>query len=282
MYFKQLRKKYGKQKEMSLLQYRWLLYLVCAYLSILLFMYLYADYYIFPRPVSSYHDDKSIIKIKTKDGEIISAVYLPNSQATYTVLISHGNGEDVRQMSPFLKRFQQQGFSVFAYDYHGYGTSTGIPSEKNAYLDEEAAYRYLTEKLGTPTNRIILYGRSLGSALAVDLATHKPVAGVIIESPFISAFRLYTRIPILLFDKFNNLKKINKIKAPILIIHGKNDRIIPLWHGEKLYKQANATTFFCRIESANHNDVEKVGGESYWQSITDFTHFISSSTSNTA
>ena len=249
-------------------------YFVAVYFGIALFAYFFSNVLIFPKPKSSYQDMGNIIKIPTQDGAMISAVYLPNNNATYTVLVNHGNAEDLGHIMPFLKKFHAQGFAIFAYDYHGYGTSTGRPSEKNTYIDINAAYDYLTMQLHVSPTHIIVYGRSLGAAPAIDLATLKPVAGLIIESPFITAFRTVTQIPLLPFDKFDNLVKIKNIKCPLLVIHGKNDRVIPFWHGERLYREANAPKDFFWVRNAGHNDVASIGGSAYWYAIDTFVQRI--------
>jgi pimeloyl-ACP methyl ester carboxylesterase len=138
------------------------------------------------------------------DGVALLAVHLPNPQAVYTVLFSHGNAEDIRDVAPLLNEIHESGFGVFAYDYRGYGTGDGVPTEENAYKDIDAAYAYLTGTLGVAPARIIAYGRSLGGGPAVDLASRKPLTGLILESTFVTAFRVRTHIPILPFDKFRN------------------------------------------------------------------------------
>jgi abhydrolase domain-containing protein 17 len=118
------------------------------------------------------------------------------------------------------------------------------PSEKNAYQDIESAYHYLTEKLDISADKIIAYGRSVGGGSAVNLAVNHPLAGLILESSFTSAFRVVIPFPILPFDKFPNLQKITKINIPILIIHGTDDQVIPLKHGKKLFEAANDPKLF--------------------------------------
>jgi Esterase/lipase len=134
----------------------------------------------------------------------LSAVHLPNPQAVYTALFSHGNAEDIRDVAPLLNEIHESGFAVFAYDYRGYGSGDGVPTEENAYKDIDAAYAYVTGTLGVAPARIIAYGRSVGGGPAVDLASRKPLAGLIVESTFVTAFRVRTHIPILPFDKFRN------------------------------------------------------------------------------
>lgn len=214
-----------------------------------------------PRP-ASYQDGDAIFKLTTADGLQISAVYLPNPEATYTLLYSHGNAEDLGDILPRLVGLQQGGFAVLAYDYRGYGTSEGIPSEAGAYKDIEAAYAYLVEQ-GIPPERILVYGRSVGGGPSVYLAAQKPVGGLILESTFVTAFRVLTRIPLLPFDRFDNLSRIAQINCPLLILHGTQDRLIPFWHAEALYQAARDPKRLVPIEGADHNNLLQVAGERY-------------------
>ncbi|MFT0787543.1 alpha/beta hydrolase [Synechococcus sp. H55.10] len=214
-----------------------------------------------PRP-ASYQDGDAILKLTTADGLQISAVYLPNPAATYTLLYSHGNAEDLGDILPRLRKLQQGGFAVLAYDYRGYGTSEGIPSEAGAYKDIEAAYAYLRDQ-GIPPGRILLYGRSVGGGPSVYLAAQKPVGGLILESTFVTAFRVLTRIPLLPFDRFDNLSRIAQINCPLLILHGTQDRLIPFWHAEALYQAARDPKRLVPIEGADHNNLLQVAGERY-------------------
>jgi len=247
------------------------IYLILGYCGLNLFLYFFADRMIFIPPRAGYKDSQKILKLKTKDGALISAIYLPNKHAKYTILFSHGNATDIGYMLPFLEAFKTNGFSVFAYDYHGYGTSTGISSEKKAYDDVDTAYNYLTQQAGIAPNHIIAYGQSVGAALAIDIASRKPVAGVIAESPFTTAFRVVTHIPLFPFDKFNNIKKIKNIHQPVLIIHGKSDHIVPFWHGKMLYEKANQPKQYLWMEGIDHNDAPWQTYDNYWQAIHQFT-----------
>ena len=249
-----------------------IIYIILGYTFFILFAYFFANRMIFFPPRASYQDANNILKLHTQTGAIISAIYLNNKNAKYTLLISHGNAEDIGYMLPFLKELYQHNFSVFAYDYQGYGTSTGTPSEQHTYQDSNAAYEYLTKNLHIPANNIIAYGTSVGAAVAIDLATRKPVAAVIAQSPFVTAFRVLTHIPLLPFDKFNNLAKIDKINCPILIIHGTNDKIVPFWHGQKLYQKAREPKQYLWVTDAGHNDLIYVAGNTLWQAIAKFVN----------
>jgi abhydrolase domain-containing protein 17 len=245
-------------------------FILFSYTVLTLFAYIFADKIIFPAPKSSYKDFEGIIKLKTYDHKTISAVYLPNEQAKYTILFNHGNYEDLGTIMPLLKNLQLHGFAVFAYDYHGYGTSEGRASEQNAYYDVDTAYDYLTKELNVKPEEIVVFGFSVGSALALDLATRKPVAAVILQGLFLSAYRTITQIPFLPFDKFKNVVKIKKINVPILIIHGKKDSIVPFWQGRKLYAEANQPKYYYWVDNAGHNNLVAVSGDKYWQVIQDF------------
>jgi fermentation-respiration switch protein FrsA (DUF1100 family) len=234
--------------------------LLALYIGLFLFAYFLSDSMIFlPRP-SSYHDSAQIIKITTAGGKKISAVYLPNPSAKFTLLVSHGNAEDLGDDKYWLDSLRHAGFSVFAYDYEGYGTSEGKPSEKACYEDSAAAYEFLAVDLKTPPDRIIIFGRSVGSGPAAYIAAKRPSAGVILQSPFVSAFRVLTRIPLLPFDKFPNYKYIRHIHSPVLIMHSRADSVIPFWHGQKLFDLANQPKHSFWATNADHNDMDLAKG----------------------
>lgn len=244
--------------------------LVFVYAAVAAWVWLGSDRMIFLPPPPSYRDGPSILKVPTAGGERIAAVYLPNPAGTYTMLFSHGNGEDLGWVLPLLPALRDLGFSVFAYDYRGYGLSEGRPSERNAYADIDGAYDYLTGELKTPPERIILYGRSLGAGSAVDLAARRPVGGLVLESPFLSAFRVMTRIVVFPFDKFRNEDKIGRVRCPVLVMHGEADDIVPFWHGRRLFEKAPNPKIFVPIPGAHHNDFMWVAGDRYAAALRAF------------
>ncbi len=224
-----------------------------------------------PRFSRRHKTTEDLIRLKTADGETISALYIPNEKAKYVILASHGNAEDLATAHVFFNQLHQQGYAVLAYDYHGYGSSTGNPSEKTAYMDVNAAYEYLTQTLSFQPHQIISFGHSLGCAMALDLAARQPVAGLILSAPFLSAWRVGTTFPILPFDRFCNIKKIDKIQCPVLIIHGNRDWIIPFWHGRKLYAQANQPKYHLWVKNAGHNNISTTAGKLYWDTLKKFS-----------
>lgn len=243
---------------------------IAVYLGLVMIAWLFPNKVIFRPPPASYSDDASIIKLKTSDGDLISAKFYENDAAIFTILFSHGNGEDIGQIEPFLIKLRDGGFSVFAYDYRGYGTSAGYSTEEHAYADINAAYRYLLEVRKIPPHRIILHGRSLGGGVAVDLATRELVAGLILESTFTSAARVLSRIRLIPFDRFESIDKLREVGCPILVMHGRKDWTIPFHHGETLFEAANEPKGYLWIDSAGHNDLFIRAGRSYVDAIRSF------------
>ena len=218
-----------------------LLQVLCIFITVLygaffLFAFFYGDKIIFQPQTATYRPASQIIRLPSEKQLLISAVYLKNPQARYTILYSHGNAEDIGLILSMLNEIREYGFSVLAYDYQGYGTNEGKPSEENAYQDADAAYAYLVGRLGIPSARIIALGRSLGGAVAVDLASRQPLGGLIIESSFLSAYRVLTQIPLFPLDKFQSAAKLKKVLCPVLVIHGTADEVIAFRHGEALFR----------------------------------------------
>ena len=229
-----------------------------------------ADSMMFLPGPSSYRDGPDIIKLPPSDGSSISARMLENSSARYTIIFSHGNAEDLGDVSWFLDEFKRHGFAVISYDYNGYGTSHGKPSARAALANIEAVYDYLVTKRGVAPERIVVWGRSIGSGPSVHLAATHKVGGLVIESGFTSAFRVLTRIRLLPFDRFDNLRIIDRINCPVLLIHGQKDEIISFWHGQRLFDAAQQPKMQFWVERAGHNDLSMVAGDAYWEAAQRF------------
>jgi len=249
---------------------RIVLSLALVYVGVAAWAWLYSDQMIFLPPPPGYRDTPEVLKVPTKDGKHIAAIYIVNPASNYTMLLSHGNGEDLGSVLPMLPGLANLGFNVFAYDYRGYGLSEGTPSERHVYSDIDGAYNYLTEKLQVAPARIVAYGRSLGAGASVDLAARRPLGGLILESPFLTAFRVMTRVPLFPFDKFRNVDKIGRVRCPLLIMHGEADEIVPFWHGRQLFDKAPGPKTFVAIPAAHHNDLMWVAGARYGQALRDF------------
>ncbi len=242
--------------------------IILTYAALALLSLFFADSLIFHTPPPSYKDNPEIIKIKVEGNSSIAALYLSSPGSCHTILYSHGNGEDIGDVRPLLNEYLRQGFSVFAYDYRGYGISTGKPSEDNLYEDIVAAYNYLVEELQTEPGRIVAVGRSLGTAPSIHLASRKKVAGLILQSPFISAYRTITRYPLIPFDRFPNIKKMHAVDCPLLVVHGREDKVIPLRHGRTVYKKATKPKYHLWVEGAGHYDLLEKAGSGYWEAIS--------------
>lgn len=234
--------------------------------------YIASDYVIFqppPKSVAPRYEQQDIY-LKLDNKTTIHAVYLANPKASYTILFSHGNAEDLVTAYPFLHMLRQMGFNVLAYDYPGYGKSTGHPNERRVYAAITACFGHLTKTLKIPTDKIVLFGRSLGTAPTLYIAKNQSVHCVILESPFLSAYRVLTRVGIFPFDKYQNVRYIKSVRSPILIIQGTIDDVIPFSHGQRLFEIAKPPKTHYWVKDAKHNDLIMVAGDNYWQTILNF------------
>lgn len=248
--------------------------ILIIYILIGFWAFFFSDRLIFlPRP-SSYQTNQDFVKLKSRNRTQITGIYLPLPKAEYTILYSHGNGEDLGEILPRLRDLRDIGFNIFSYDYQGYGTSQGRPSVAGAYQDVNAAYEYLTQRLGIPANKIIVYGYSVGGGPSVDLASRQPVAGLVIESSFTTAFRVVTGIPVYPFDKFPNIDNIKNVNCPVLVIHGNADRVIPFSHGQQLFAMVDQPKLSFWVNGAGHLNLLEVAGEEYVKVMTEFIRLV--------
>ncbi len=251
-----------------------LLFAFALYGFFFLYFYFFADRMVFLPHPRSYRDNPRFVRIRAGDGVRLTALYLPNPQARYTLLFSHGNAEDLGDNLEFLEGLQQTGFAVLAWDYRGYGTSEGVPSERTLYSDGQAVYDYLVRELKTPPERIIVFGRSLGSVPAVDLAARQPVAGLILEGGLTSGQRVLLPFPLFPFDRFRNLGKMERVRCPVLVIHGTADEVIPFRHGEALFRAAREPKRNWWVENAGHNDLLYRAGPEYGRKLQEFAAWV--------
>jgi hypothetical protein len=219
------------------------------------------------------------IKFKTADGLTLSGWFVKAEREKGVVLLCHGNAGNISHRLDELKRYHDLGFSVFIFDYRGYGKSEGRPSEKGTYLDAEGAWKFLIEKKGVRPQELIFVGRSFGAAIAADLAVKHPPRAFIIESGFTSlpdiASELYPRFPIRVFlrYRYDTIGKLRKIKSPVLIIHSRDDQLVKFHHGEKLFAAANEPKTFVEI-SGPHNEGYQQSEAKYRESLKIFLEAV--------
>lgn len=236
-------------------------------------LWLLGNRLMFQPPTASYRDDlPGLVRIPAGD-DTLAAVWLPNPAARFTILYSHGNAEDLGDDLPVLRALNDRGFAVLAYDYRGYGLSTGRPSERKAYADEAAAYAWLTREMAVPPGRIIVHGRSIGGGPAAELASRERVAGLVLESTFTSAHSVSPLGRLFPFDRFRSGRRLAAVRSPVLVIHGTADEVIPIAVGRRLFELAREPKQSLWVDGAGHNDLIDVAGERYWQALQ---HFASS------
>lgn len=256
---------------------RVLVFLVVAFAAASLFAYLFANSVLFqPQPPSYAPGDIPFQRVPAKGGDSsLALLHLPNEQARFTILFSHGNAEDLGDILPYLRLLHASGFGAIGYDYRGYGQSGGgRATARTAAEDAEAVYRFAVRELGIPPDRLILHGRSVGAGPTLEVAARHEVAGVILESTFTSAYRVMTRIGVLPFDRFPNHRRIREVRAPVLVIHGARDAVIPPWHGDRLFELAPEPKQSLRVPDAGHNDLMHVAGETYSQALNRFAALV--------
>jgi len=225
-----------------------------------------------PDTISLKYDE---IYFKTKDGLNISGWYIPAENEKGVLLFCHGNAGNISHRVDSIKIFNSLNLSVLIFDYRGYGKSEGKPSEYGTYLDAEAAWDYLVNVKRKSPESIILFGRSLGGAVAAELAMRKKSAALIIESCFTSVPDLgktfYPWLPIKLLSKFkySTIDKIGSINCPKLIVHSPEDEIISFRHGEMLYEKAFQPKDFLKIKGG-HNEGYLLSGKTYSDGIKMF------------
>lgn len=246
---------------------------LAAAASLSLVMAHFADRLIFLPPPSSYGPGlDGLVRLPTTLGDTVAARLSRAEGATAAILFTHGNAEDIGHLQDFVSAYTELGLTVLALDYPGYGLGTGKPSEPGAYAAAEAALTYLGEQ-GFPPGRVVLHGRSLGGAVAVDLAVRHPVAGAILESTFTSAFQVMLPFGGLPGDRFTSLAKLPRVRCPVLLIHGTRDEVVPFRHGVRLFEALPPErTRAWWVEGAGHNDLLWVAGPRYWREIAAFLH----------
>ncbi len=238
------------------------------------------DLYTTPGDWGLEYDD---VTFHTEDGLKLNGWFIPGKTKSltadnlFTLLWFHGNAGNISHRLENIKMlYDRVPVNIFIFDYRQYGKSEGKVSEHGTYIDARAALKYLQSRKDINHERIIIFGRSVGSAVAVDLAVKGKCCALILETPFTSmkdlAKSLYPFLPIgyILQTKYDSISKIRDIKVPVLILHGDKDELAPFEQGRKLYETANEPKEFYTIQGATHNDTYIVGGEEYFDVIRRF------------
>lgn len=220
------------------------------------------------------------LTIETSDGVEISAWYIPHPNAQGTILFLHGNAGNMSDRLVGIKEFHRLSYSVFIIDYRGFGLSAGSPSEKGTYLDAQAAWAYLTQTRGEPPHRIALFGRSLGGAVAIDLASRlgkDGPAALVVESTFTTlgdvGQRHYRFLPIrwLITHRYDSIDKVGRISCPKLFLHGTDDELIPIADARRLFEAASPPKRFIETPGT-HNSSGITYSSEYSARLAAFLH----------
>ncbi len=213
-------------------------------------------------PLSQAHANRAFkeISVRTEDGLHLKAWYAQATTRPFTIVFFHGNADRLYTAAPVADPYIAAGYGFLLAEYRGYSGLPGTPTEKGLYSDGRAYMHYL-QTHGVETRRIILFGHSLGTGVAVQMAEEFPVAGVMLLAPYLSLPSVaQTHLPIfpasfLVLDRFNNQLKIRNIHSPLLVANGSQDHIVPPSQGKKLYELANKPREFHSFPGLGHNDL---------------------------
>jgi uncharacterized protein len=203
------------------------------------------------------------VPLTAADGVRIAAWHVPPRDNKPVILYFHGNGGALHFRVQRFRRLITDGIGLVALEYRGYGGSGGSPSEPGLIADAQAAYRFAAGRY--PPQQLVLWGESLGAGVAIALAAERPVGRVILEAPFTSAAALgarhywYLPVSLLMKDQFRSDLRIGKVTAPLLIMHGVHDRVVPYAMGEQLFDLANKPKHFVRFLDGGHEDLDDKG-----------------------
>jgi fermentation-respiration switch protein FrsA (DUF1100 family) len=217
-----------------------------------------------------------VVTIETSDGERLRGWVMRAPASRANIVYFHGNGANLSNWSPILTGIVKRGYSVFAFDYRGYGQSTGHPTERGLYRDVEAVIKQATvgQSAAIPT---IYWGRSLGATMAAYAATVRPPDGIILESGFANARAAVRSSPILLVLSFFSSYRfpaaefVNRANRPVLVMHGNRDSVIPFALGQDLFNRLTVPKQFLVIEGGDHNDDAPRDAQAYWSAVDHFS-----------
>ncbi len=215
------------------------------------------------------------VHLAASDGVRLHGWYVPATQARGTVLFLHGNAGNISHRLESIERFHRLGLHVLIIDYRGYGDSEGRPSEEGTYRDARAAWNWLVQAKLANASEILIFGRSLGGSIAAQLASEVDPAGVIVESAFTAvpdvAARVYWFLPVRLLARFeyNTRAALKRVTCPVLIVHSRDDEIIPFTHGQALFAAASEPKQLLAL-NGGHNNAIFTSMSVYEQGLKDF------------
>lgn len=218
------------------------------------------------------------VALEASDSVKVHGWFVPG-ESERVLLYFHGNAGNISHRLYSIREWNELGLSVLIIDYRGYGQSEGKPTEKGLYRDGEAAWNYLTNERGIAAGNIILFGRSLGGSVAAWLATQQEPAALIVESSFTSVPDIgqeaYPWLPVRWLTRFKHgtRESIEKVTSPVLVVHSRDDEIIPFHHGEKIYAAANQPKTFLEIRGG-HNDGHAVSAAAYRDGMLAFLNSL--------
>jgi uncharacterized protein len=207
------------------------------------------------------------LTVETEDGERLHGWWVParTAKPLAHILFFHGNAGNISRRVPDVELLAPEGFDVLLFDYRGYGRSTGRPSEQGTYRDARAVLAAIRTRPGVRSDHVFYLGESLGAAVAIALAEQEPPTGLILRSPFINILEMarirYPRIPrFLVPDAYPSLRRIAGLTCPLLVVHGDQDRLIPLSHGQAIFAAARGPKQMEVLVGAGHNDTLALAG----------------------
>ncbi|HXG53288.1 MAG TPA: alpha/beta hydrolase [candidate division Zixibacteria bacterium] len=217
------------------------------------------------------------VYFRTEDGLTLNGWFAPYPRASVTLLWFHGNAGNIGHRSEQLKLLHDRiRTHIFIFDYRGYGRSEGSPSEEGTYRDAAAALGHLRSRMEVDPERIVFFGQSLGAAVATELAARESCMALILEAPFTSirdmAEAALPLLPIgsLLRTRYETVRRIREVRAPVLVLHGELDEVVPFAQGRRVFEAAPEPKTFHAIRGSRHNDAYVTGGEAYLASLKDF------------
>lgn len=216
------------------------------------------------------------VHFSSLDGVRLHGWWLPQEDAQGTLIFFHGSAGNLGGHVEALRALSRLQLNLFAFDYRGYGRSDGSPSEEGLFQDGRAAWRHVTRQLGQPSERVLLYGHSLGGAVAIDTAVHAEAAGLVVQSSFTDvkdmARALFPSVPLhwVARNQFRSIDKVGRLKLPKLFVHGTADAKVPADHSRTLYEAASDPKDLYWVEGAEHGDVHRRGGVRYLERLERF------------